>query len=606
MRKKTQVTLIGSGIVALSVLVATGLWIKGLQSNASALTWGGPLLCVSERDYCMSQIDSLLQGWKSQNVGRNMPDSPEEDESLLAIDLDHGVMWLDPAEVPWQRKGVALPGSLAWTLYCRDGNQTVTLPRFVCLRHARSRARAVALVGRARNGMYLACILNGPRQGMIEWEGGAFDPNSLYGGRPGQDRPSMMITDEARLRQIAQHRPDTAVLPDTAPLDGLDSETRKRMAWQALQKPLYRAMEKQATDRGYDVARVVAYPGPDWTAGMAGVALQNGSTVGFWQRLFGGRRNNPPFLLFTVEADHNGLWQCRSTDSGRPGPPGGPMFNFKVQTPDAGSDDIHKPLEPSLGEPRWSVFLDGGTQVELIGIYRDMGKTWWAPDGSALDYWPGFSRQQGGTGMIMHDLMTSRRRTHSLARMTPDPGQDRDERCFAVLRAPSTLGFANRGGSSSSGSTAVHFGGSPFIDRFGQSQFRGQYIVLTFDAQAHSTVSHGLGIHVLQNPQGTPGILQRSNSRTPGSGGVAVGGGRVAGGSIAGGSEPGPLRTGGIRRSIPLDMSRTRTLGTADAQLQWIHLENLSLQANQKTDFRMTVSEAPVNAPTTSRVQVMR
>ncbi len=55
-----------------------------------------------------------------------------------------------------------------------------------------------------------------------------------------------------------------------------------------------------------------------------------------------------------------------------------------------------------------------------------------------------------------------------------------------------------------------------------------------------------------------------------------------------------------------LHVSEPATGDIDDAHLQWIHLENLALQANQETDFRMTIREAPVNAPTPSRVQVRR
>ncbi|MCP4455482.1 MAG: hypothetical protein GY809_28820 [Planctomycetes bacterium] len=610
MQRKTQITLITSGFLMLAVLVSTGLWVKGLQSRASSLAWGGPSLHVSERDYCMQQISALVQSLGPQPFG-HVSNRSDERDSLLAIDLDQGVMWPAPPPVPWQRECVALPASLAWTLYCRQGEDTVTLPRFVCLKPSGSIAGTVALVGLGNNGMHLACKLTGPRQGRIVWEQGAFDPNSLYGGGTEQPLSSVMVTDEAELKRIAQDRPNKGIAAETVPLPthGLDAETQNRMAWQALQKPLHQALEKQATDRGYDVARVAVYPGPDWTAGLAGVATGTGLSRGFWQQLFGSSRRVPRYLLFTLEADDNGLWQCRGTDSvngsGRPGPTREPGFDFGIQTSGVGPTAVDEPLEPSLGQPRWSVLLDNGTRVELIGVYRDQGRTWWAPDGSSLDFWPGFSSRRAGGSMIMPDLMTSRHRIRIRPRMGMDRMHGTDEHCYAVLRVPSTAGFSSRSGSSSSGPTAVHYGRSLFIDRFGQPQPPGQYIVLEFDAQTGSTVSHGLGIHVLQHPEGRPGII-RSGSRNRISGGMTVNGGRAGGGAIAGKGGRSTAPPANVRALLPPDLSEPATGDIDDAQLQWIHLENLSLQANQETDFRMTIREAPVNAPTTSRVQVRR
>ena len=84
MRRKTQIALITSASLILAVLVSAGLWVKGLQSRTSALAWGGPSLCVSERDYCMAQISSLLQNWGPQLFG-HVPNRSDEGDSLLAI-----------------------------------------------------------------------------------------------------------------------------------------------------------------------------------------------------------------------------------------------------------------------------------------------------------------------------------------------------------------------------------------------------------------------------------------------------------------------------------------------------------------------------------------
>ncbi len=551
----------GLGIVLVSLGVAAG-------SPATA-TWDGSTLSVSERDYFMEQMASLLLAWNPCNE-EPLPNVPDEDERYLAVDLEHGVLWVEPRAHPWEPQGISLPRALTWTLYHRVEDEAITLPSFTCLRSLPRPCGTVALVGEdPDDSVHLSFVLHGPRQYLIALEEWAFDPNILRKTGSEDRAQSPFITDTRRLRAIARHRPAGSMSPDPTQQsqDGWDPTTRHRVAWQALQKPLYQALEQQVLSHGHEIVNIVVQPGPDFSAGRVSVYTRipasrpPGEPRRLWPWLPLRWTPSDSVAHLTVKPAGKGQWHCRYVSAAKTMGRRQPLrLDFHVKSPVGTTDDQNKRSEPSVDKPIWSVTLDNGTPVELIGITNDRGVNWWQPNGSALDHWPGFLSQRAEHLQMRGFLSLRQTKTFmDLCRDRVAPA--RAEQCCAVLlRVPSSIGFDRGSGLSIGKIEKIYRGIAPLVDRCGQAPFSGQYIVLEFDTRDQETVTHGLGIHVSQNPEVRPGVIRTDNQN---------------------------------------DSSH-------DLPLQWILLENISLQAGHQTVFKMIRNDEAATLPSTSRIEVRK
>jgi hypothetical protein len=601
--QKAKMALIGGG---LAVLMAVGLgayWIRQIDSedpNAQRIvSWGGPMLCVSERDYFLAEMGALFDTWEARR-SRNRPwPEPDRDERCLVFDLENRLVWLSEKGVANSCDYVRLPAALSWKLCYRSEDELHGIASPVCISPSRRWNGAMALIGQSADDMHFSCVLRGSfLQGRMEWEEGSFDPNTLSSSTSAEELASVLITDPARLNKILQTRPALAV-SDNSPVRataGGDPPTDVKATWRRLQRPLYQALEQEAVKRGYEVSRISTQPGPDYTAGLAGIGFRDPSKRRrnpFWS-FFLPRRgiSSVPYLFFTVDALGDGRWHCQTTQ--RPG--GGRSrrtgtdFDFYLEAQGKGPEMTLPRAEPQQGVPKWSVELDDGTYVELIGVCVQPGSTWWAPDGTDLGHWPGFWGREG-YNRLAFDIMSSRSRERIRVRRISMGYRHDEGRIAVVLRVPSSTGFGNSSGSSGSGSLSVHYGKrAPLLDRFGQpgsSESHEQYIVLQFDASEQDTISHVLGIRVV-GPGAKPGIIRQDRSR-----------------SRVGGSVGGAVVGGGMSRAQVSSADIAQSDADMDQSLQWIQLKNLSLHSGRHTAFEMIVAEDAGDITSISRVQLL-
>jgi len=586
--RKAILVLIAS-LLALSAIIGTVVhWDKQSASQAT-VTWGGPSLCVSEREHFRVGMESLLDTWEPLKSRRRSSAEPAQD---LVIDLENRLLWLTHQGVTTTSDYVELPAGLSWKLYACSGHDVDAMPPLVCLRPAQRWHGTLALAGYGSDGVQFSCALHGPYlNGNVRWGEGEFNPKTLSRSGPPEGFSSILITDQQRLHQIAQTRP-ASVTPENAlshEEEGLDPLARHRTIWRSLQKPLYQALEQEAIRRGYEVTRISVQPGPDYTAGLAGIRVQArpvGRAHRFWSFL---RRRNlsaVPYFFLTVDALGDGRWHCLTTQIPKGAGPRRTQIEFDFYVEQAERDrEVSLPRpEPQLGMSPWSVVLDGGTCVELIGVCANSGSTWWAPDGSALEDWPGFFGSAERQNRMMFEISA---RSAQRRRMPRIPSE-RDEKGTAViLRVPSSVGFGNSSGRSSSGSTSVYSGSrSPLLDRFGVLHSPGQYVVLSFDALEQDSISHALGIRV-GGQQSRPEIIRQGRARSGVRGGMVGAAGRA--------------------RASQAPLSPTNTAQSeadSDQSLQWIQLKKLSLHPGRHTEFEMILTEDAGEIASTSKVQV--
>jgi len=537
-------------------------------------------------------MESLLDTWEPLLSRRRSSAEPAKD---LVIDLENRLLWLTARDATTNVDYVQLPAGLSWKLYTCSGNDVDEMPPLVCLKPAQRWHGTLALAGYGSDGVQFSCALHGPYlNGNMKWGGGEFNPKTLSRSGPPEGFSSILITDQQRLHQIARTRP-ASVTPENAlshEEEGPPPLARRRAIWRSLQRPLYQALEQEAAHRGYEVTRISIQPGPDYTAGLAGIRVQGppaGRANRFWSFLRRRSLSAAPYFFLTVDALDDGRWHCQTTQRPRGSGPRRTQieFDFYLEQPESDPEVILPRPEPQLGTSPWSVILDGGIRVELVGVCAHPGSTWWAPDGSALEDWPGFHGSEGHSRM-MSEISSRSAQRRRMPRMPSEP----DEKGVAViLRVPSSAGFDDGSGHSSSGSsfgsTSVYSGRrSPLLDRFGLSHSPGQYIVLGFAGEHQDSISHALGIRV-GDAQSRPEIISRNRTRSG-----------LRGGMVG--------STGGARGSQSQILQNNRALPEADSDqsLQWIQLKNLSLHPGRQTEFEMIITEDAGDIESTSQVQV--
>jgi hypothetical protein len=595
MTRRAKIALIGAGLVLLITVGLATHWLRQGDSQV-VVTWGGPSLSVSEREYLRAGMESLLHAWEPLKSKRRFWTGPAKD---LVFDLENQLLWLTAQDASSKLDYVELPAGLSWKLYACSRNDVVELPPLVCLKPARAWRGTLVLLGYGSDGAQISCALHGRYlNDSMKWAEGEFDPNTLARSGRSDRLSSILITDPERLQQIARTRPipvarETVLPPDAEELHPL---ARRRAIWQRLQKPLYQALEQESLRRGNKVMRISVQPGPDYTAGLAGLRMQArpaGRARRFWSFLRARRLSTDPCCFVTVDALGDGRWHCLSTQRPKGGGPRRTQieFDFYVEQPDKEPELSLPRKEPQMGSSPWTLTLAGGTRVELIGVCAHSGSHWWAPDGSMLDNWPGFYGSEGRNRIISEITSGPGRRR----RMRPMSWTPHEDGVVVVLRVPSSVGFGDGANHSTSRLsspsspvfTSVYTGfRAPLFDRFGLVHSSGQYIVLNFSAKNRDSVSHALGVRV-GNVQAKAEVFIEKRVRTDARGPTVS----ATGPSQASQAQPSP-------GNVPDSQA------DSDPSLQWIHFKNLSLRPGLKTKFQMFVAEDAGNQASRSKVQV--
>ncbi len=598
MARRERKSRIAVGMACCLLLGLALLWWID-QESRSKVVWGESEWTVSERDHFYNGLLDLHQHWIRRddlidaNWTRTNP--PHFETQVLAIDLDRRQLWLERQGRPIPGLRLELPARYTWTLYHSQGGTIRKLPTFTVLRdngQHRQRNGIIALVGQEGAARHIAWWLWGhysDNDTLVAGNGSyhpetSLQPPSWMGQRENSEDTSPLVRDEALLQQLAQRGPR-----DTDPIFAATGYARhlERLPWRQLQAPLYREVEQQLNSVGLRPTRIMSLAGPDFTAGVVGVSLQRPaapdgllarllSGLG-WRRYSSSRPPAPDYFALAVDRIAPRAWHCRTT-SGVGQLSYRLKLDFDVHLPEAktsygDSADVisHRPGAPKIpppGELKYNLPLGTQSRLEIVGLCRKPGSRWWAPDGSFLDYWPGFI----GWPNRAFSHRFSRHIWPGLNDRWP-AGRRYERTCFLVLRVPSTVGFRDRMGQSSAGQVRLLFGKSPVVDRFGLRQEPGQYLIVYLDPASDEETTHcEFGFHVLEDPRGRPTVL------APASKNSVTGGPMLAEGSQSPNSQMPPW--------------------------EWIRFENLALEPGQHMDFRLVALEKVADPNSKLRIKV--
>ncbi|GAJ02413.1 unnamed protein product [marine sediment metagenome] len=163
-----------------------------------------------------------------------------------------------------------------------------------------------------------------------------------------------------------------------------------------VEKSLYGKIERQLLTAGFELRKITIEPGPDFSAGHAEIRGNNHSLL---RGIFGGSSSVEAYL----EIDHlgNNIWYVKSAVN--PRRPIMSRHRLDLEFLVCSEGDIpksrkkeltqkgrQKQQSSSVPETKWKAALPNGATVEFIGICENpsVGKQWWGPDGSPLDYVP--------------------------------------------------------------------------------------------------------------------------------------------------------------------------------------------------------------------------
>ncbi len=381
------------------------LWLSRKVAMPKVI-WGGQPLTVSERDHFFARLGEVIHLWQTSSPRGS---TTTEGSSLLGIDLDRGLIWLEQDGHPVPEAWVTLPKGVDWQLYrCHLSKATEALPRFTVLRslpHAFTplHHERIHLVDQSDGQLSRYQLLSPVWENGSPWGTSSLpalppEARRVPPGKPSVvvDDPSLLSDMQLRSAKFPEWR-STATNPAVLP-----PAFKQYQEWRASQGQLFRAVEQYLTDRGYSLRWMRAKAGPCYTHGSIGVMLETANRPSRWrnfQRRLGIWEPFDYMAFFEIE-NHEGAWQCFRLAPVR----GRPLFSIPVpktreEEPDSAyAGPPSTSLAPYLGQTPWSHTAQNGVTIQIVGICLDNGHIWWLPDGTPSPFWPGYCNRRLGAG----------------------------------------------------------------------------------------------------------------------------------------------------------------------------------------------------------------
>jgi len=365
---------------------------------------------VSEKTYYMSRISRVFQTW--QDAGRNA----ERDQNgrikgphpiYFVIDTAKPAVWMEKGGEILPDSYVDLPKKMKWTFCHSRPEEDKALSGLVRLTirgvHTdRVFPETFYLIGREPRGGHINFQFDG-KSNAAGFGFGVFNLRP-YGSLPetkSNGYESIVVSNteyEDYHRSLAAAANQPASEKPEEPTE--KSPIRENLAnWLKVERQLYQEIEKQASEKGFELKGLRIETGPDYSAAHADVEGDRGEF-----RLFLGIH---PYVALTLKIDYldNDTWYV----SGGPDLQRRPSqervdLEFLVRaTGDIPRSEYgqwieqgrKKQLAGVTPKSQWRATLPNGAVFEFIGICESPsgGKSWWGPDGSPLDAVPYFNSE---------------------------------------------------------------------------------------------------------------------------------------------------------------------------------------------------------------------
>jgi len=411
MQKKTWVKLIIT--IILTAAVAAGIYRQWFwKADDAGRTWGPGSLTTSERAYYTSRINAIIETWQCSRRDTGSPEKSRSEDSYrtyMVIDLDKDAMWIEDNGQIQPDNYTEFPTRMKWVLLHKTPQSDNELPGQTRLRihggnSGQDYPEQFYLVGAGRGAGHLYFEFSTHSRGGGSGSGkflpqsrqsSAAEPNDSYG--------SLIVTD-AEYEQYRRSSPSRDPNTPAEPVDSLPFAQNKA-AWRKIEIPLYQQIEKEVSSAGFGLRDLAVEPGPDFSAAHADLTVH---TEGVLRRIFslGGYFWGNIYLKIDYLGDD--IWYAKIA----PHPQRGTMprrdkFDLEfLICPTAPIPDSQRAallekarmIQPDaavIAPSKWKVALPNGATVEFIGLCENpsVGKQWWGPDGSPLDYAPYFNSE---------------------------------------------------------------------------------------------------------------------------------------------------------------------------------------------------------------------
>ena len=415
MQKKTWAKLIIA--VLLIAALVTGIYLRWSQlgGGSGALdNWGRGRLKGSERTYYESRILRIIKNW--QDIATEAERDKEgrltdSYNTFLVIDISKQAIWTEDSGQIQQHNHTDFPAGMNWKLhrFAPEGQSELPHKTRLKIRGVYSRGQSpeqFCLVGTGRGGGFLSFSFNANSRGS-DHGSGRFNPQPVNYNFQKTIKTKSINVNSDKTRSTEEYYGSLVVTDSEyerylssaagSAMPGIQSEIqpaheKNRARWLRIEKLLYREIERQVLNAGFEIRELEVEPGPDFSAGHAKLRI---ASQGFWGGIFGDRSPNRAYLR--IDYLENDVWYVKSgADPERPIPPRRqidfeflvcPMRTIAKSEYDellANGRDKQQNVPPATS--KWQAVLPNGITVELLGIceHPNIGQKWWLPDGSPL------------------------------------------------------------------------------------------------------------------------------------------------------------------------------------------------------------------------------
>jgi len=410
MQKTTWVKLILGAILTTAIGMGMYLqWRPMAGSGGSLAGWGTGKLTASEKAYYQKRINAMIADWQQSRRDNERDKNGQFKDSYttyLVIDTAEKAMWIEEDGRIREDYRTDLPSQMKWTLYRSGPQGAKALPgraRFKIRGYSSSRAypEKFYFAGTGRGMGNISFNFSAGGRGSGSSSSSSFTPpRSAFSAKKAEDSYRSLIVTEGEYEEFRRSLTDSDPNTQTTGKRKQSRLDENKAKWRKIEKFLYRRIEKEITNAGFELRSIDADPGPDYSAAHATVTA---TSSGMLRSMFGGYYWGDIY----VQIDHlgNDIWYARTaahpTSSkmimSRQGQlkleflvcPAGDVPTAQRRELMAKGRKIQSPTA-SARPSKYKKSLANGATVEFIGVceHPSAGKKWWGPDGSELGYAP--------------------------------------------------------------------------------------------------------------------------------------------------------------------------------------------------------------------------